>query len=116
MRKIKLFITALLFSITSMAFANTDNPLTIKVDSVSYQRLNADPDVCCHYNIVLSEDVNGEHIIYHSESGVVLGRVMGPVTADYLVWLKENVLTDDAVADIVNKTLIYEGRTNQSGL
>lgn len=116
MKKIKLFITALLFSITSIALSSGDNPLTIKVDSVSYQLLKADPDVCCHYNIVLGEDSNGEHIIYHSDSGVVLGRVMGPVTADYLVWLKKNVLTDDAVADMVTKTLMYESNTNKPGL
>lgn len=105
MRKIKFIIAALLFSITNMAFASGDNPLTIEVDSVSYQRLNDNPNVCCYYNIVLNQDVNDEYIIYHSESGVVLGHFMHMVTADYLIWLKENVLTDESIEDIVSKTI-----------
>lgn len=113
MKKIKLFIIVLLFGITNDLFASGDNTLSIRVDPVSYQLLNEDPEVCCYYNIVLDENVDGEHIIYHSESGVVLGRVTGIVTTDYLVWLKENVLTDDAVADMVNKTLIHEGEKNK---
>lgn len=116
MKRIKLFITAILLSLTTTAFASGENPLTIKVDSISYQRLNDDINVCCHYNIVLSEDTNGEHIIYHSESGVVLGRVFGPVTPNYLMWLKENVLTDESVKDLVTKIKLYEINTNEPGL
>lgn len=119
MKKLLLFLS--LFLTTSFLFANepvTETPmLTVSVDSVSYQRLSNHEDVCCFYQVRLSNQTNGKTIIYHSQTGVVLGTIYGTVSAEYLMWLKENVLTDESVEDIVIKSLNSNGtETNKPGL
>lgn len=117
MKNIRFILAAILFSLSLQSYAIDNEPkLTVYVDSISYQRLSNNDDVCCFYQIKLNKQTDGKTIIYHSQTGVVVGTVYGTITPDYLMWLKENVLTDESVEDIVTKFLKSGIETNKPGL